>query len=165
LRDSPGQESNGKPTKKRGQVVGGLVLFVVILWILVTCLGPSKNEPATTTIQTPKAVLTSDQRAVVLAALAGVGVKEGSITKLGIDDTGYLGVTIELADPISASYLKSYATNALLAVRNAMYQRGVVDSYSVTLNGPSPGPGLVSRYGRALFNEGGSVNWEPAVKP
>lgn len=57
LRDSTGPESNGKPTKKRGQVVGGLVLFVVILWILVTCLGPSKNEPATTTVKTPTEVV------------------------------------------------------------------------------------------------------------
>ena len=58
LRDSTGPESNGKPTKKRGQVFGGLVLFVVILWILVTCLGPSKKEePATTAAKTPTEVV------------------------------------------------------------------------------------------------------------
>jgi hypothetical protein len=51
-------ESKGKPTKTRGQVIGGLVLFGVILFILVTCLGPSKEEkPATTTVKTPTEVV------------------------------------------------------------------------------------------------------------
>jgi len=149
--------------KTKKQLIGAGVLVVIVVILAFSC---GRKEEKPTTVQTPKAVLTSDQRAVVLTALGGVGVKEGSIIELGIDaTTGYLRVTIELADPVSASYLKSYATTALLAVRNAMYQKGVTDSYSVQLRGPSPGPGLVSWYGTALFNEGGSVSWEPAVKP
>ena len=38
----------------------------------------------------------------------------------------------------------------------------IVESYRVTLNGPSPGTGLIRRYGSARFFEGGQVTWEPA---
>jgi hypothetical protein len=86
-------------------------------------------------------------------------------TTLEVSEAGYLVATFTLADPVSAAHLRAFATDALLAIRNRMCADSSFGKYRVTLEGPSPGPGLTLLYGSARFIEGGSVDWDPAVKP
>ncbi len=108
-------------------------------------------------------VLSSQDESAIFSALEQKGLPHPQ--SLEINDAGYLVVTFELANPRSPAYLEWFATEALLAIRNAMYPYSVVKSYRVTLNGPSPGPGLILRYGSSRFIEGGKVEWDPARKP
>jgi hypothetical protein len=72
-----------------------------------------------------------------------------------------LVVTVEIpeADALKA---RRVGTKAVLAVRNSLYGHSPVDSFRVTVNGPAPGPGLITRYGSARFTEGSAVDWEYA---
>ncbi|MBM4048243.1 MAG: hypothetical protein FJ279_24330 [Planctomycetes bacterium] len=135
------------------------------LWLAAAaalCLTLVSCGTATQT-EKPAKVLSADDRATILAAL-----QEKSLpfpVSLELNESGYLVATFELADPVSAEYLRAFATESLLAIRNRMQARSLTDKYRVTLNGPSPGPDLVLRYGSARFIEGGSVEWDPMVKP
>jgi hypothetical protein len=79
---------------------------------------------------------------------------------LEINETGYLVATFEGPQPSPAA-AQSFAKKALLAIRSAMFNRGVTSNYRVTLNGPPTGPGTLLRYGTAEFSEGGTVLWNP----
>jgi len=81
---------------------------------------------------------------------------------LEVSDTGFLVATFTLSGPPTRQSLRTYAEEALLIIRNTMHPHQVVKSYRVTLNGPSPGPGLIRRYGVARYIEGYQVTWEPA---
>jgi hypothetical protein len=59
--------------------------------------------------------------------------------------------------------LREYGTKAVITVRNAELPFNLVKHFRVTLNGPSPGPGLIHRYGSARFSEGGAVEWEAGI--
>ena len=75
---------------------------------------------------------------------------------------GWLVVTVEIpeGDRYKAGTI---GTKGVVAVRNQFYQQKIaglnVDAYRVTVNGPSPGPDMIARYGSARLN-GGQVNWE-----
>jgi hypothetical protein len=60
----------------------------------------------------------------------------------------------------SVTKAQTFAENALMAIRNASFQKGPVTFYRVTLNGPPPGPGMIRRIGSARYSEGGTVEWE-----
>jgi hypothetical protein len=134
-------------------IVGIPSLFLLAL--LLGCDGASES-----TRRVP--VLLPEHRTAIQQALASANLPGPS--ELVINDSGYLVATFEIADPRSVAHLERIATDAILAIRNAMYPLNVVTSYRVTLNGPSPGPGLTLRYGSARFLEGGQVSWEPARK-
>jgi len=83
-------------------------------------------------------------------------------------DNGRLVVTFEFDDAALTlleakgfGSAREVASKAVITVRNAELPFDLVDSYRVTMNGPSPGPGLIMRYGSARFSEGGAVAWEP----
>jgi hypothetical protein len=81
---------------------------------------------------------------------------------LEITEGGFLVATFQINGPVTPNSLEGFATGSLLAIREAMLPFKVVDNYRVTLNGPSPGTGLIRRYGNARFIEGDQVRWEPA---
>jgi hypothetical protein len=58
---------------------------------------------------------------------------------------------------------EAFGTNAVVAVREAMLPFHITEMYRVTVNGPSPGTGLIRRYGSARFIEGGRVEWQDGV--
>jgi hypothetical protein len=49
---------------------------------------------------------------------------------------------------------KEFGSKAVILLRNAEMPLNLVDDYRVTINGPSPGPGLITRIGSARFSEG-----------
>lgn len=55
---------------------------------------------------------------------------------------------------------RTFGEERLLAIRNALYGYGFKD-FRVNINGPSPGPGLTSRYGSARLMEPGTLEWLP----
>ena len=86
-----------------------------------------------------------------------------------VTDGDWLVTTFEFDDAAltqmaaaGGAWQKNLATKAVIAIRNAALPFGMVKSYRATLNGPSPGPGLILRYGSARFSEGSTVSWEPA---
>lgn len=81
---------------------------------------------------------------------------------LEINDTGFLVATFELRGRVSPLSVKTFAEDSIMAIREAMLPFKIVEAYRVTLNGPSPGTGMIRRYGNARFIEGGQVEWEPA---
>jgi hypothetical protein len=83
-------------------------------------------------------------------------------TTLEVNNSGFLVATFEVDRDDVRGSIRVFAESAVLAIRNAMYPHKVFQSFRVTVNGPSPGPGLVRRYGSARFLEGGSVEWQPA---
>jgi hypothetical protein len=79
---------------------------------------------------------------------------------LEVTSSGWLVATFELAPQEFRGSGQDFAEKALLAIRNTMYRYKPMHAYRVTLNGPSPGPGLISRYGSARFIEGDKVEWD-----
>jgi len=71
---------------------------------------------------------------------------------LEINETGYLVASFQGPQPSPAA-AQAFASKALLAIRSAMFNRGVITNYQVTLNGPP-------LYGSAQFSEGGSIEWQ-----
>lgn len=57
---------------------------------------------------------------------------------------------------------KSLGEGAVLAMREAMLPYRITESYRVTVNGPSPGTGLIRRYGSARFTD--RLEWESGLK-
>lgn len=122
-------------------------------------------------VGSPPKPLNPSQTQVVNSALKSAGLplpKSMEVTG------GYLVATYELDvdnDAVLAGLAsagitspKELASKAVLTIRNAALPLKLVSSYRVTLNGPPPGPGLITRYGSARFSEGGSVSWEPGTK-
>gem|GEM_PF-5821012 len=104
--------------------------------------------------------LTSEHRAEIIKALKAKGYPAPD---LEMSDTGFLVATFTLSTAPRQS-LKGYAEDALMIIRNTMYPHDAKKNYNyrVTLNGPSPGPGMIRRYGVARYIEGDQVTWEPA---
>ncbi len=137
---------------KRHLVIILIVAGVVGLWVIALALMSLKPT------QPSRAGLTAEQTDAIQKALKAKGYPAPTLT---VTDGGFLVATFELPGPPPPS-LRAYAEGALLTIRNTMLPFHTFQNYRVTLNGPSPGPGLVRRYGVARFIEGGSVKWEPA---
>jgi len=75
FRGSTESESNGKPTRKLGQVLGGLVLLAVIVGVLAICLGPSKDETSTSSPSAAPAPVTQPEPSYIKDVVA---YKEGT---------------------------------------------------------------------------------------
>ncbi len=104
--------------------------------------------------------LTSEHRSAIQASLKAIG--KPMPDSLEINDTGYLVATFELHARVSPQSVNAFAEDSIMAIREAMLPFKIVEAYRVTLNGPSPGTGMIRRYGNARFIEGGQVDWEPA---
>ena len=98
------------------------------------------------------------------ATLTAAGVRgraSWSSTQSGASGAKMVIVTVEIPEA-DAYRARVIGTKGVVAVRNQFYRLDKDLGYRVTVNGPSPGPGLVLRYGSARFQEGGQVRWESA---
>jgi hypothetical protein len=124
--------------------------FLIWLTFTLGCAGGRSTSSQTQ--------LTVEHREAIQKALKTKGYPTPT---LSVTDGGFLVATFEL-QKLPQESLRAYAEDAVLTIRNAMLPVHAFQNYRVTLNGPSPGPGLVRRYGNARLIEGGSVRWEPA---
>jgi hypothetical protein len=92
--------------------------------------------------------LNSEHRNEIRAALTAQGLPNPSTIE--ITDGGWLVATYQISDGAGA---RNLAERAVLAIREAMLPYRLVDTYRVTVNGPSPGTGLIRRYGSARFTD------------
>lgn len=123
----------------------------IALLMLISIFSPKKPRPV------DPALSASDRETIKRAFEA-----DGFVLVPAIEMRGrWLNVTFILTRQPDGG-MRSFAQKAVLTLRNANLGGHPVDGYSVTLNGPPPGPGLVRRYGVARFIEGGSVEWDPA---
>src|ERR1044071_906583 len=114
------------------------------LWVaVVLACNISKPTPS-------RPQLTAEHSDAIQKALKAKGYPAPNLT---ISDNGFLVATFELQRTPQQS-LRAFAEDALLTIRNTMHPYRIFDRYRVTLNGPSPGPGLIRRYGNARFIEG-----------
>lgn len=130
-----------------------LIVFTLWLGLVLGCTAPQKQD------STPKS-LTAEHRSAIQASLRKIGYPQPN--ELEINDTGFLVATFELRGPVDRLSLKSFAEDSIMAIREAMLPFKAIERYRVTLNGPSPGTGMIRRYGNARLIEGGAVEWEPA---
>jgi len=139
------------PVKRRGGCgclgIGGLLLLVLAI-VYVNLPTSRKTEPRQ---------LTEEHRRAITTALQEKGLPAPESIEIS---GGYLVVTIELKGNMSEGVPRRTGEGAVITIRNAMLGSGLVDSYRVTVNGPSPGPGLIRRYGSARFLEDYKVTWE-----
>lgn len=125
-------------------------LAVLLLAVIaIACSQSRKSQPKS---------LTSEHRNAINASLKERGIPNPA--SLEITDGGFLVATYELKS--QPANVRTFAENALLAIREAMLPFKTVESYRVTINGPSPGTGMIRRYGSARF-VGDSVEWESGV--
>jgi len=130
------------------------LLLVVGLWFGITFVCCASDKV------TPPPQLTTEHRKAISSALRVKGYR--SPVSLELTDGDFLVATFELNEADTQNSLRGFAEERLLIIRNTMLPFHVVNNYRVTLNGPSPGQGLIRRYGSARFIEGGGVTWEPA---
>lgn len=123
--------------------------LVFLLWLGLTavcCSSSGRTHPT----------LNQEHRNAIDAALKAEGLPNPS--SLEISDSGWLVATYQLSNGANAREL---AEHAVLIIREAMLPYHLVDAYRVTVNGPSPGTGLIRRYGSARFTD--RLEWEPGV--
>lgn len=126
-----------------------VLVFALWLGLVIACTSSRQRKPE----------LTQEHRNAISAAFRAKNYSMPG--DMEITDAGVLVATFEVNDP---GDVRSFAEDRLMAIRNAMYPFKVVSNYRVTVNGPSPGPGMIRRYGSARLFEGGSVEWEPGLK-
>lgn len=132
------------------------IIVVAVSFLVLATLGslriPNNRRSNETTQLTPQC------RTDILNALT---VKRYASPSLEITNGGVLVATFELSKPPLS--LRSYAEDALITMREAALACNSARNYRVTLNGPSPGTGLIRRYGSARFFEGGPMEWESGI--
>jgi len=149
-----------KDSKNIGKGCFVVMLAGVAVFVVLSLLPPEKGSARKPTLSAQK--LSAQNESEIQTALQSKGYPFPR--SLEINETGWLVATFELSNPRSATYLENFATNTLLTIRNTMHPRSIASKYRVTLEGPPPGPGLILRYGSAMFIEGGKMAWEPARK-
>jgi len=81
-------------------------------------------------------------------------------TSLEVNDSGFVVATYDDIDPSRVTDGgQGFAEVALLRIREQLLPAGVYKQFRVTINGASPGTGMISRYGSARLVEGGKVDW------
>ena len=132
------------------------VLLVFGPWLALT-LGCAEGRR-----QALPKTLTDEHRRAINSALSAK--KYPRPISLEITDGGWLVATFELPGRAPGGSFEAFGTDAVITVREAMLPFKLVQSYRVTVNGPSPGTGLIRRYGSARFIEGGRVEWEDGIR-
>ena len=79
-------------------------------------------------------------------------------TSLELRDDNFIVIDYEVPDTVAVSQRRAFAEERLLAIREELLVDGY-KNFRLNLNGPSPGTGLVRRYGSARIIEHGSVEW------
>lgn len=130
--------------------IDGLVVLMALGLVLLAC---ARSER-------PRADITPEHRNAIERVLSARRLPSPP-DSLEVNDSGYLVATYELRAPPDGS-IRSHGEDLVIAIREAMRPFNLVHAYRVTLNGPSPGTGLIKRYGSARLLEGGSVEWEAA---
>jgi len=130
------------------QVRLGLMNMVVLAGVISACSS------------SPPKVLTPQYRSEISSALTDAGLPQPE--SLEVSSADYLVATFVIDPDQLPGSIRAFGEKAVLTIRNAMYPHKVFDAFRVTVNGASPGPGLIRRYGSARFHEGGAVEWESA---
>lgn len=126
----------------------GNALFLLLLAIL-GCANSNRSSR-------PKS-LTSEHREAIRVALRSKSLPSPS--SLEISDVGWLVATYEISNGAQA---RDLGERAVLAIREAMLPFKFDGHYRVTVNGSSPGTGLILRYGSARFTD--RLEWEAGLK-
>jgi hypothetical protein len=100
--------------------------------------------------------LNQEHRNAIRSALQAQGLTEPSSLEI---TGGFLVATYEMSSGAGA---REFAERAVLTIREVMLPYHLVDAYRVTINGPSPGTGLIRRYGSARFTD--RLEWEPGLR-
>lgn len=137
---------------KSRSVASSECALLIVLLVVLGCANSNRRDSQ------PKS-LTTQHRAAISNALGSRGYPSPS--SLEITDGGFLVATFELHDLPSGGF-RAFGEESILIIREAVLRYHLVQAYRVTLNGPSPGTGLIRRYGNVRFIEGGQVEWEPA---
>jgi hypothetical protein len=103
--------------------------------------------------------LTAAQGQAIVEALAKKGYSPPALLKL--DEDRLLTANLTLDDPKSPAYLKGFATEGLMTIRDALQPHSPAKRYLVNIKGASPDPDMMIQWGHATFVEGDSVHWEP----
>jgi hypothetical protein len=152
---APATTATVAQTKKKRGVFAKLVIafaVVVVLAVIGSMLGSVTGPTAT------PPVLTTEQRQAVHVMLFRRSLSDP--VRLEVESSGFVVADYELPDDAIISP-RAYGEARLLAIREALIPDFA--NYRVNVNGPSPGAGLVRRYGSARFiAAGGEVEW---VKP
>jgi hypothetical protein len=127
---------------------------IVGLWFCFTVLCCSAGGRRSITASTE---LTTEHRNAINSALRANGYP--SPQSLEISEGGWLVATFELRGAARGGSFEAFGTGAVVTIREAMLPFKTVSNYRVTVNGPSPGTGLIRRYGSARFIEGDRVQW------
>lgn len=127
-----------------------LLSIIVFIFLILLAFGTSDTERE----EPPE--LTQTHRNDIENALKGIGFT--GRYDVEVTETGWLGVNLHFTD--APRNPRSLGEEAVIAIRNELYQYGDFSRYRVSLYGPPPGPGLVRVYGAARFIEGGRVTWE-----
>lgn len=131
----------------------GCALCLVLLAVLGCVNNSNRSSPST---PQPKS-LTAEHRQAISTALKAEGLPIPS--SLEITDAGWLVATYQIR---SGGGARSLAERSVLAIREAMLPYKMIDAYRVTVNGPSPGTGLIRRYGSARFMD--RMEWEEGIR-
>ncbi len=104
--------------------------------------------------------LSEAQRSAIVAELQKVNIPPPS--SLEVNDSGFVVATF---DNIPAAMVpdggRTFAETALIRMREPLAPAKVYKQFRVTVNGPPPGTGMISRYGSARFIEdAGKVEWK-----
>jgi hypothetical protein len=108
--------------------------------------------------EVPAPPISEAQKAMIAADLQSANFPPPS--SLEVNDSGFVVATF---DGVDSSLVpdggKAFAQTALIRIRERLLASGKYENFRVTVNGHSPGTGLISRYGSARFVEGGEVTW------
>lgn len=126
----------------------GSLMLTVGLWACLTILCCASRSETT--------ALTKEHRDAIHTILKARGLPDPS--SLEVTDSGFLVATYEVNSGADA---RNLAERAVLAIKDAMLRFKIVDAYRVTVNGPSPGTGVIRRYGSARFTD--RLEWEEGI--
>jgi hypothetical protein len=148
-----GRDLNPPPEKKSGRIFPTILavigLFIVGLFIVNALSGPSQSVPK---------FLSAVQIKDVEATLKSRGFDPPQ--RIEVNNIGFVVADFEI-DGFAVLRARSIGEERLLAIREALIGDGFKD-FRVNINGPSPGAGLIRRYGSARFvGIGGSLEWLP----
>lgn len=135
-----------KPTRSVSS--SGCALVLLVLSVL-GCVNSNRSPSQ------PKS-LTAEHRQAIRRTLSAQGLPSPS--SIEISDSGWLVATYQIENGAKA---RDLGERAVLAIREAMLPFNFDGHYRVTINGPSPGTGLIRRYGSARFTD--RLEWESGM--
>ena len=103
--------------------------------------------------------LSKNQKELITSDLQKINFPAPS--SLEVNDSGFVVATFDSVEPSRVTDGgRDFAETALIRIREQLLSSGKYKQYRVTINGASPGTGMISRYGSARLIEGGKVEWK-----